>query len=100
MYGYLFQVYVIDSADRKRLEETGFVSLRYVTIICTALQCRIYLCILINMHVMISSPPAVFVFQELGELLADEKLTKVPVLIFANKQDLIHAASASDVRYD
>ncbi|XP_065883283.1 ADP-ribosylation factor-like protein 3 [Dysidea avara] len=53
-------VYVIDSADRKRLEETGF---------------------------------------ELGELLADEKLTGVPVLVYANKQDLLHSASASDIAH-
>jgi len=38
-------------------------------------------------------------FQELGELLADDKLTGVPLLVFANKQDLIHAASASDVSH-
>ena len=42
-------IYVIDSADRKRFEETG---------------------------------------QELTELLEEEKLSCVPVLIFANKQDL------------
>ena len=35
--------------------------------------------------------------QELGELLADDKLTGVPLLVFANKQDLIHAASPSEV---
>jgi len=41
---------VIDSADRKRFEETG---------------------------------------QELQELLCEEKLIGVPLLIFANKQDLV-----------
>jgi ADP-ribosylation factor-like protein 3 len=41
---------VIDSADRKRFEETG---------------------------------------QELQELLYEEKLVGVPLLIFANKQDLV-----------
>ena len=45
-----FQIYVIDSADRKRFEETG---------------------------------------QELQELLSEEKLIGVPLLIFANKQDLV-----------
>ncbi|XP_037255688.1 ADP-ribosylation factor-like protein 3 isoform X3 [Falco rusticolus] len=52
------QIYVIDSADRKRFEETG---------------------------------------QELAELLDEEKLSGVPVLIFANKQDLLTAAPASEI---
>ncbi|XP_071604487.1 ADP-ribosylation factor-like protein 3 isoform X1 [Heliangelus exortis] len=51
-------IYVIDSADRKRFEETG---------------------------------------QELAELLDEEKLSGVPVLIFANKQDLLTAAPASEI---
>ncbi|XP_075210828.1 ADP-ribosylation factor-like protein 3 isoform X2 [Lycorma delicatula] len=51
-------IYVIDSADRKRLDETGY---------------------------------------ELSELLLDEKLCGIPLLIYANKQDLLHAASAADV---
>lgn len=51
-------IYVIDSADQKRLEETGY---------------------------------------ELAELLADEKLAEVPLLIFANKQDLLHASSAAEI---
>ncbi|KAG8256538.1 ADP-ribosylation factor protein 3 [Homalodisca vitripennis] len=51
-------IYVIDSADRKRLDETGY---------------------------------------ELSELLMDEKLLGVPVLVYANKQDLLHAASAADI---
>ncbi|XP_075011028.1 ADP-ribosylation factor-like protein 3 isoform X3 [Calonectris borealis] len=52
------EIYVIDSADRKRFEETG---------------------------------------QELAELLDEEKLSGVPVLIFANKQDLLTAAPASEI---
>lgn len=51
-------LYVIDSADRKRLEETGL---------------------------------------ELTELLSEEKLVGVPVMIFANKQDLLNAAPASEI---
>lgn len=51
-------IYVVDSSDRKRLEETGY---------------------------------------ELNELLTDEKLNNVPILVFANKQDLVHAASASEI---
>src|SRR5689334_12078215 len=50
--GFLLQIYVIDSADRRRLEETGV---------------------------------------EFGQLLEEDKLTGVPVLIFANKQDLLNA---------
>ncbi|XP_021926124.1 ADP-ribosylation factor-like protein 3 isoform X2 [Zootermopsis nevadensis] len=51
-------IYVIDSADRKRLEETG---------------------------------------HELEELLMEDKLANVPLLVYANKQDLLHAAPASDI---
>ncbi|GIY83753.1 ADP-ribosylation factor-like protein 3 [Caerostris extrusa] len=51
-------IYVIDSADRKRFEETGV---------------------------------------ELAELLAEEKLAGVPLLVFANKQDLFNAAPASEL---
>lgn len=51
-------IYVIDSADQKRFEETG---------------------------------------DELAELLEEAKLAGVPVLIFANKQDLSTAAKASDI---
>ncbi|CAK8688770.1 ADP-ribosylation factor-like protein 3 [Clavelina lepadiformis] len=51
-------IYVIDSTDRKRMEETGL---------------------------------------ELEELLADEKLSGVPLLVFANKQDLLQAAPASEI---
>ncbi|XP_059176739.1 ADP-ribosylation factor-like protein 3 [Physella acuta] len=51
-------IYVIDSSDRKRFDETG---------------------------------------EELTELLEEEKLAGVPVLIFANKQDLMTAAKASEI---
>lgn len=52
------QIYVIDSADRRRLDET---------------------CV------------------ELRQLLDEEKLSGVPLLIFANKQDLISAAAPDEV---
>jgi len=51
-------VYVIDSADRRRVEETGI---------------------------------------ELAQLLEEEKLSAVPVLIFANKQDLMNAMTPEEV---
>lgn len=51
-------IYVIDSSDRKRFEETSV---------------------------------------ELNELLAEEKLKGVPLLVFANKQDLFNAAPASEM---
>lgn len=51
-------IYVIDSADAKRFEETG---------------------------------------EELNELLLEEKLVGVPVLIYANKQDLMNAEPASEI---
>ncbi|KAF6209134.1 hypothetical protein GE061_014878 [Apolygus lucorum] len=51
-------IYVVDSADRKRLEETSF---------------------------------------ELTELLMEDKLRDVPLLVLANKQDLLHSAPASEI---
>ncbi|CAF0841856.1 unnamed protein product [Didymodactylos carnosus] len=51
-------IYVIDSADRKRFEETSL---------------------------------------ELSELLEEEKLVNVPLLVFANKQDLLNAATSSEI---
>ena len=51
-------IYVIDSADWKRIEETG---------------------------------------AELDQLLDEEKLAGVPLLVFANKQDLVNAAPPSQV---
>jgi len=51
-------IYVIDSTDRNRFDETGV---------------------------------------ELTELLEDEKLSGVPLLVFANKQDLFSAAKASEI---
>merc|ERR1712159_421979 len=51
-------IYVIDSADRRRMEETGI---------------------------------------ELGQLLEEEKLAGVPVLIFANKSDLMNAMPTDEL---
>ncbi|XP_021365485.1 ADP-ribosylation factor-like protein 3 [Mizuhopecten yessoensis] len=51
-------IYVIDSSDRKRLDESG---------------------------------------TELEELLEEEKLRGVPVLIFANKQDLSNSCNADEI---
>ncbi|XP_071097549.1 ADP-ribosylation factor-like protein 3 [Haliotis cracherodii] len=51
-------IYVIDSSDKKRFDETSL---------------------------------------ELKELLEEEKLAGVPLIVFANKQDLLTAASASDI---
>lgn len=51
-------IYVVDSADKKRLEETGI---------------------------------------ELYELLSDDKLQNVPLLVYANKQDLPESLAASDL---
>merc|ERR1712217_728965 len=51
-------VYVIDSSDRRRLEESGL---------------------------------------ELAELLAEDKLGGVPLLVFANKQDLLQAVPAEEI---
>ncbi|XP_063676897.1 ADP-ribosylation factor-like protein 3 [Bolinopsis microptera] len=54
-------IYVIDSSDKKRFDETG---------------------------------------EELLELLEEEKLSKVPVLIYANKQDLFKSAKPSEIAND
>ncbi|CAK0824006.1 unnamed protein product, partial [Prorocentrum cordatum] len=52
-------IYVIDSSDKRRLEESG---------------------------------------SELRELLAEDKLASIPLLIFANKQDLIQAVPADEIQ--
>mmetsp|Transcript_24293 Transcript_24293/g.72118 ORF Transcript_24293/g.72118 Transcript_24293/m.72118 type:complete len:178 (-) Transcript_24293:177-710(-) len=51
-------IYVIDSADRNRLVESGV---------------------------------------ELNEILEEEKMTSVPLLVFANKQDLVGAHTADEI---
>mmetsp|Transcript_129243 Transcript_129243/g.258075 ORF Transcript_129243/g.258075 Transcript_129243/m.258075 type:complete len:185 (-) Transcript_129243:95-649(-) len=51
-------VYVVDSSDKRRLEESG---------------------------------------NQLKELLAQEALAKVPLLIYANKQDILQAATPDDI---
>lgn len=51
---------MIDSADRKRMGETGV---------------------------------------ELGQLLDEEKLDGIPLLVFANKSDLLNALPASEVHF-
>lgn len=55
---FLLKIYVVDSADKRRLEETGI---------------------------------------ELYELLGDDKLQNVPLLVYANKQDLPDSMSAADL---
>jgi signal recognition particle receptor subunit beta len=52
------QIWVVDSADRKRVEET---------------------------------------LVELSNLMAEEKLAQVPLLVFANKQDLMTAMPPQEV---
>jgi ADP-ribosylation factor-like protein 3 len=52
------QIFVIDSADKRRFEEAKLV---------------------------------------LTELLDEDKLLNVPILVFANKQDLKHSAKAQEV---
>merc|ERR1711998_182744 len=51
-------VYVIDSSDRRRMQESG---------------------------------------QELNELIQEDKLGGIPLLVFANKQDLINAVTAQEI---
>ncbi|CAG9460939.1 unnamed protein product [Pedinophyceae sp. YPF-701] len=51
-------VYVIDSSDRKRLDETG---------------------------------------EELARLLEEDKMQGIPVLVLANKQDLMHAMAPDEI---
>ena len=51
-----------------------------------------------TLSILILSPLHFFLFlQELSELLEEEKLHDVPLLVFANKQDLLNAAKASDI---
>lgn len=37
---------------------------------------------------------------ELGQLLEEDKLDGIPLLVFANKQDLLNALPASEVSHD
>lgn len=74
----LSQIYVIDSADKKRFEETSVVRDALIS------WCALY-----------NSLPSLL--QELNELLSEEKLASVPLLIYANKQDLINATSAGEL---
>jgi ADP-ribosylation factor-like protein 3 len=54
----LQQIYVIDSADKRRIEETGI---------------------------------------ELQQLLEEERLAHVPLLVLANKQDLLNALEPGEI---
>ena len=51
------------------------------------------------LEIVLNSTSRLFVSfsQELEQLLEEEKLAGVPVLVFANKQDLVTAASSRDV---
>eukprot|EP00438_Fugacium_kawagutii_P014605 Skav210576 [mRNA] locus=scaffold3272:217:13278:- [translate_table: standard] len=64
-------VYVIDSSDRRRLEESGKEP---------------------GHEGLLRSP-----CEELAELLAEDKLGGIPCLVFANKQDLMHASTAPEI---
>lgn len=55
------KIYVIDSADRRRVEETSI---------------------------------------ELRQLLEEDRLANTPLLIMANKQDLMNALSPAEVRFE
>lgn len=52
------KIYVVDSSDKQRLEETGI---------------------------------------ELEQLISEEKLESVPLIIFANKQDLLNSLSIDEI---
>lgn len=78
---YCSQIYVIDSSDRKRFEETSLVRFSGV---------------FVSAWLLITDETCLSV-QELAELLEEEKLAGVPLLIFANKQDLMTASPASEL---
>ena len=99
---------MIDSADRPRFEETGEVkSRRYFgffspfrhsfffrfSFFFLCLEALLFIFFFVRARIS----GLFFALQELTELLEEEKLHNVPVLIFANKQDLAMAAKASDV---
>src|SRR4051794_9653243 len=44
-----------------------------------------------------NSGKLILFFQELMELLEEKKLHQVPLLIFANKQDLLNAATPAEI---
>lgn len=57
-YIFVIQIYVVDSSDKQRLEETGI---------------------------------------ELEQLIAEEKLSCVPMIVFANKQDLLNSLPVDEI---
>ncbi|KAA3679724.1 ADP-ribosylation factor-like protein 3, partial [Paragonimus westermani] len=73
------RIYVIDSADKKRFEETGEVR-TFTTHPMTTISFSI-------------------VATELSELLAEDKLAGVPFIVFANKQDLLTAETADKISH-
>ncbi|RWS15897.1 hypothetical protein B4U79_11430, partial [Dinothrombium tinctorium] len=75
-------IYVIDSSDRKRFEETSVVM--YIFTFLTSLKENL-IAYHFNSH------------KELSELLSEEKLAGVALLVYANKQDLLHAAPAHEI---
>ena len=70
-------IYVIDSADTKRFEETE-QELQVATSF-------IYL------------PATALMLVAAQELLCEEKLVGVPILVYANKQDLIGSATSAQI---
>ena len=81
IYLFFFQIYVIDSADRRRMEETG-----------VELQMLLEEVSAHFIHVLISMKISFFCF-----VLSQTQLDGVPFLIFANKQDLLHALTPQEI---
>lgn len=60
-------------------------------------QGRFSLSLYISLSIYLSLSPSLSHSQELAELIEEENLKGVPVLIYANKQDLATASPASDI---
>ncbi|XP_029924295.1 ADP-ribosylation factor-like protein 3 isoform X5 [Myripristis murdjan] len=93
-------IYVVDSTDKKRFEETGVVrpselpdeqiSFMKTFTVLETLSLSSSLSLSLSLSSCLS-------LQELSELIEEENLHGVPVLIFANKQDVATAMPASAV---
>ncbi|VBB26596.1 unnamed protein product [Acanthocheilonema viteae] len=93
-------IYVIDSCDRKRFDETGMVKKLMVLTAQNIRSAAVFSGDIgaLKLLLVIKNYALKDRFErELFELLDEEKLKNVPLLVYANKQDLVTAAKANEI---
>jgi len=86
-------IFVVDSNDRERFDEGACRAAgRGVVLVHSAAAARVACCACTHVSTRTRLLAASAAREELTSILADEELTGVPVLVFANKQDLPKAA--------